>query len=112
VLRARRAAGRLPETVVVQFGNNGMMTAEQFDATMQALRDVNRVVWVDVAVPRYWESNNNKVIEAGVARHPNARHVRWRAATQSRPELFAEDGYHPFKEGVTLFARLVADQIR
>ncbi|HEX5148689.1 MAG TPA: acyltransferase family protein, partial [Candidatus Limnocylindrales bacterium] len=111
ILQRRAAAGDLPGTVIVQLGNNGPFRAGQFDAAMQALRDVPLVVWVNVRVPRDWEAHNNRVIASGVARYPNARLVDWYDATADRPDLFWKDGYHPRPKGAKLYADLIAASI-
>ncbi len=111
ILEQRAAAGALADTVIVQLGNNGPFRAGQFDAAMDALRDVPEVVWVNVRVPRDWEAHNNRVIESGVARYPNARLVDWYAATADRPDLFWKDGYHPRPKGAKLYADLIAASV-
>ncbi len=108
ILERRAAAGKLARIVIVQLGNNGPFRAGQFDAVMDALRDVPQVVWVNVRVPRDWEAHNNRIIESGLARYPNARLVDWYGATAGRPELFWKDGYHPRPKGAALYADLVA----
>jgi peptidoglycan/LPS O-acetylase OafA/YrhL len=112
ILERRAKAGQLAGTVIVQLGNNGPFRAGQFDAVMDALRDVPLVVWVNVRVPRDWEAHNNRIIENGVARYPNARIVDWYGATAGHPELFWKDGYHPRPEGAELYAELITEAAR
>jgi hypothetical protein len=112
ILERRAAAGKLAGTVVVQLGNNGPFRDGQFDKAMDALRDVPLVVWVNVRVPRDWEAHNNRIIESGVARYPNARLVDWYTATAGRPDLFWKDGYHPRPQGAELYANLIAAAVR
>jgi hypothetical protein len=112
ILERREAAGKLARVVIVQLGNNGPFRAGQFDAVMAPLRDVPLVVWVNVRVPRDWEAHNNRIIESGVAKYPNARLVDWYAATDGHPELFWKDGYHPRPKGAELYAALIADAVR
>ncbi|MGH3145515.1 MAG: acyltransferase family protein, partial [Rubrobacter sp.] len=66
ILQARRASGQLGEVVVVHLGNNGVFTEEHFEDIMQTLSGVDRVVFVNVRVPRAWEVSNNEVIAEGV----------------------------------------------
>jgi len=112
ILERREASGSLARTVIVQLGNNGPFYDGQFDAVMAALRDVPRVIWINLRVPREWEAHNNRVIAAGVARYPNARLVDWYTATAGRPDLFWSDGYHPKPAGARLYADLVAAALR
>ncbi|HEX7951223.1 MAG TPA: acyltransferase family protein [Candidatus Limnocylindrales bacterium] len=112
LLERREESGALARTVIVQLGNNGPFYDGQFDEVMAALRDVPTVIWINVRVPREWEAHNNRIIASGVARYPNARMVDWNAATEGRPDLFWDDGYHPRPAGAKLYADLVADALR
>ena len=110
-LRYRRATGQLGEVVVVHLGNNGTFTREQFDEIMQTLSGVDRVVFVNVKVPRTWEEPNNKVIAEGVQRYPNAVLADWHSASADRPDLFYSDGYHLRPEGQRIYADLVSSHL-
>jgi hypothetical protein len=107
-LRYRRATGQLGEVVVVHLGNNGMFTRGQFDEIMQTLSSVDKVVFVNVKVPRAWEEPNNEVIAEGVKRYPNAVLADWHSASADRPDLFYSDGYHLRPEGQRTYADLVS----
>jgi hypothetical protein len=111
LLEQREETGALAQTVIVQLGNNGPFYDGQFDEVMAALHDVPTVIWINVRVPREWEAHNNRIIASGVARYPNARMVDWNAATEGRPDLFWDDGYHPRPAGAKLYADLVADAL-
>ena len=111
VLGSRRAAGQLGDTVVVHLGNNGVFTRGQFEEMMRVLEDVDRVIFVNVRVDRAWETPNNRVIAAGVARHPNAELVDWYSASAGRPELFVSDGVHLQLPGQRLYAAMIRDRV-
>ena len=110
VLRSRRDSGQLGETVVVHLGNNGVFTRKQFEEMMRVLADVDRVVFVNVRVPRPWETPNNEVITSGVSRHPNAELIDWYSAGVGRPELFVSDGVHLQPPGQRLYAAMISDR--
>ena len=107
-LRYRRASGQLGDVVIVHLGNNGTFTKGQFDRIMRTLSGVDRVVFVNVSVPRAWEDPNNQVIAEGVERYPNAVLVDWHSASADRPELFYKDGYHLRPEGQRIYAGLIS----
>ncbi len=111
ILKARRASGQLGEVVVVHLGNNGTFSEEQFDEIMQTLSGVDRVVFVNVKVPRAWEQPNNEVISEGVQRYPNAVLVDWYSASLSHPELFYSDGFHLRPKGQRMYADLVSSNL-
>ncbi|HSK83754.1 MAG TPA: acyltransferase family protein [Rubrobacter sp.] len=110
-LRYRRSLGQLGDVVIVHLGNNGMLTKGQFDEIMRILSGVDRVVFVNVAVPRAWEEPNNEVIAEGVDRYPNAVLVDWHSASADRPEIFYKDGYHLRPGGQRLYADLISSYL-
>ena len=111
VLQQRRAAGQLGDKVVVHIGNNGPIRAAEFDEMMRIIGGERQAVFVNAKVPRNWEWRNNRVIAAGVERHPNATLVDWYGASVNRPELFWEDGMHLRPEGAQLYADLIVGKL-
>jgi peptidoglycan/LPS O-acetylase OafA/YrhL len=107
ILKARRDAGTLGDTVVIHIGNNGTFSTKHFDQVMQVLADVPKVVFLTVKVPRVWERTNNIVIAEGVQRYPNAVLLDWREASNGHAELFAKDGIHLQTAGARLYTDLL-----
>ncbi len=112
VLRSRRAAGQLGETVIVHLGNNGAFTADKFDEMMRVLSDVDRVIFINVRVPRAWETSNNEVIYAGVQQHSRAELIDWYSASAGQPELFVTDGVHLQPPGQRFYAATIDARIQ
>jgi hypothetical protein len=111
VARTLRDSGRLGPEVILQLGNNGPVTASQFDEIMDVLRGVRRVVVINVKVPRPWEAPNNAMLADGVGRWPNAVLVDWHKHGAAHPELFADDGTHMGPTGVSIFVQLILAQL-
>lgn len=112
VLRELRRDRRLTDTVVVHLGNNGMFTAAQFDEMMRVLRDADRVIVVNVKVPRRWEGAVNAVIASGVHRHDRAVLVDWHRRWRDCPGgVFESDGYHVTSAGAVCYSALIADAV-
>jgi lysophospholipase L1-like esterase len=88
-----------------------VFTRGQFEEMMRVLEDVDRVIFVNVRVARAWEAPNNRVIAAGVARHPNAELVDWYSASAGRPELFVSDGVHLQPPGQRLYAAMIRERV-
>jgi len=107
VLRDWEASGSLGPILVVQLGNNGTITAGQFDQVM-AIAGSRRVVWVNVRVDRPWEEGNNAVIAAGVARYGNARLADWHAESANADGWFIADGIHLTWRGAEAYAAVIA----
>jgi peptidoglycan/LPS O-acetylase OafA/YrhL len=110
-LRYRRASGQLGDVVIVHLGNNGTFTKGHFDEIMRILSGVDRVLFVNVTVPRAWEEQNNEVIAEGVERYPKAVLVDWHSASADRPEIFYSDGYHLRRGGQRLYADLISSYL-
>lgn len=108
ILRARAAAGQLPEEVIFHLGTNGLLTPGQFDEVMDALAGVRRVIFVNLTVPRSWEEPNNTILADGVRRYPNAVLVDWHAASAGRFDLLWDDGIHLRPAGADAYAALIA----
>jgi peptidoglycan/LPS O-acetylase OafA/YrhL len=108
ILKSRRASGQLGDVVVVHLGNNGTFTKGEFDQIMRTLSGVDKVLFVNLSVPRPWEEPNNQVIAEGVERYPNTVLVDWHSASADRPELFYKDGYHLRPEGQQVYADLIS----
>ena len=111
VARQRRDEGRLADQVIVQVGNNGPITSGQFDDLMEALSGVERVIVVNVRVPRPWEGPNNDVLAEGVKRTPNAVLADWNDASSSHPGVFADDGVHFAPAGERVFVAMILEKL-
>ena len=109
VVQSHRAAGTLGRVLVVELGTNGAVTASDVDAMMQAASGVDRVVLVNVCVPRDWMASDNAVLAAGAARYPGlAVLADWNALATPHPEWFTADQVHLNPDGATALAALVA----
>ena len=84
-----------------------------FDNIMQILQSVQRVVFINLRVPRRWETPDNRTIAAGVKRYSNTVlldwHNRWRECGRN---VFWSDGIHPTPSGAACYARMVAAAVQ
>jgi hypothetical protein len=112
ILRARATSGTLPDVVVIHLGTNGPISKRQFDLAMAAVKNVRLVVFVNVKVPRPWESYTNRTLSQNVKRYPNAVLVNWHDASEDVANALARDGIHLNSAGATAYARLIAAAIR
>jgi lysophospholipase L1-like esterase len=69
------------------------------------------VIFVNVRVPRPWESGTNSSLGDGVKRYPNALLVDWHGASAGHPEYFLDDGTHLTATGREVYATLIANQV-
>ena len=111
VIRAWAGKGRLGDAVILGIGNNGPILSRHVEALMPLLRDVPKVVWINVSLAREWTDHNNRAIASIARRYPNVRVADWHAASWGHRELFATDMVHPNKRGADVFAALVRDAL-
>ncbi len=109
ILQYWRDAGLLGEVVVLHTGSNGGLTNEQFVAMLDAVRDVPRVIVINVRVPRPWEGPNNHVIGQNVWNYPNAMLVDWHVAATNNPGYLYADGVHLNPAGQQAYTQLIVD---
>jgi hypothetical protein len=110
-LASYRAAGRLPDRVVVQIGENGPLYGDDISSLRLALRGVRRVVLVNVRVTRRWNQEVNERLAELAGQWPQARVADWYAASAG-PGLLYDDGTHPTPRGRRTYARVVERALR
>lgn len=111
-IRARRDERRLGPNVVIHMGTNGIVQEDDLKPILEELRDRNRVVIVNVQVPRVWMKPTNKTIASLVKQYPNARLADWNSVSKGRKKYFAPDGVHLTKTGAEVFGNLINDTLR
>lgn len=94
--------------VVLNMGNNGALKEEQVVAIFEVLRDSEKVIVVNTAVPRGWRDENNRIIADVAQRYSNISIVDWNSVSADRPEYFAPDGVHLVAEGVAVYISEIA----
>ena len=93
-------------------GTNGIVQEEDLKPILEALSDRNRVVVVNVRVPRVWMKPTNKVISELVSQYPNVRLADWNAASKGHKGYFAPDGVHLTKTGAKVFGNLISEALK
>lgn len=111
-IRMRRNEQRLGPNVVIHMGTNGIVQEEDLKPILESLRDRNRVVVVNVRVPRVWMKPSNEMIESLVSQFPNARLADWSAASKGKKGYFAPDGVHLTKTGAKAFGTLINETLK
>ncbi len=106
-VRAFHDAGRLGDEIVLQVGNNGVVTNDEIDQFMSLLSGARRVLVVNVKVDRDWQSQNNELLATRVATWPNAVLVDWHGVASMDPAGLLSDGVHLQPAGVDLYSRLI-----
>ena len=89
--------------VVMDLGNNNVLTEEEVISILDALKYQKKVILVNTAVPRPWRDINNQLISQVSARYSNVRVVDWAKLSEGHPEYFAPDGVHLVSTGVDVY---------
>jgi len=102
-------AGSLANVVIVHPATNGVLPEEILRDILNPLRDYERVVLVNAAVPRSWEKQNNAVIRDVAPDFPNVVVADWNAAADGNRNYFVSDGIHLTRQGAKAYASLIAE---
>ncbi len=109
--QALKDQGQLGDRVIVHMGTNGLITVKQLNQLMDLLKDVPKVVLVNVKVARPWEEVNNRMLAENVGRFPNATLIDWKGTANAHPEAFYKDGVHLKPSGVSLYVDLLSGSV-
>jgi peptidoglycan/LPS O-acetylase OafA/YrhL len=104
-----KAAG---STVVMDLGNNDLLTEETVRAIFELVKESSKVVVVNTAVPRPYRDANNELVEELAAQYSNVRVVDWNAISDGHPEYFAPDGVHLVPTGVSAYVIAIDEALK
>ena len=102
------ASGGIRDVVLLQVGNNGIVTEDQLRGMLDELSGVPRVVLVNVRVPRPWMDPNNALIASLAPDYPNVVLVDWAKASADHRDYMVKDGVHLTSKGAQVYTRLIA----
>jgi len=107
-----KAAGRLSgfTALVIGLGTNGPMSISQCDQIVSLASGVPKVVFVNVRMPRPWESITNGTLSACAGHGPRVALVDWYDASAG-PGVLGPDEIHSSPAGAALYASLVAHAV-
>ena len=104
-----KAAG---STVVMDLGNNDLLTEETVRAIFELVKESPRIVVVNTAVPRPYRDANNSLIAEIAAQYANVKVVDWNAISEGHPEYFAPDGVHLVPTGVSAYVIAIDETLK
>src|SRR4051794_40963355 len=110
LLGGYRAAGQLPDTVVLQLGNNGPLLSDQMDELHAALRGVDHIYLLNDEAPVSWEGESNGALQDAAGEWENTTLLDWHDVANSDSSL-TFDGIHLTPSGVQAYANLVVDAL-
>jgi len=101
-----------PDVLIVALGTNAGTSTGQVNELMELTDGIDDVIFVNVRVPRDWESSTNGVLTDAAARYDNVRIVDWHGASDASDHIFRSDGYHPNETGSELWANLIVIDVK
>ena len=104
-----KAAGSI---VVMDLGNNDLLTEDTVRAIFELVRESSKVVVVNTAVPRPYRDANNELLAELAAQYPNVSIVDWNSISDGHPEYFAPDGVHLVPTGVSAYVMAIDEALK
>ena len=99
----------LPQTIVLQIGNNGPLWYPDLVRLRDALRGIPNVVVVNVRNSTSWQDESNHALVNWVHGWQAAHLADWHGSSTSS---MLSDGTHPWPRGCTTYARVIAETLR
>jgi peptidoglycan/LPS O-acetylase OafA/YrhL len=104
-----RRKHRLPQTVIIQVGNNGPLYYNDLVRLRAALRGVPDIVVVNVRNTTSWQNESNTAITEWLRGWPVAHLADW--YHQSTDKMLS-DGTHPWPYACHIYAHVIATTLR
>lgn len=112
ILNERKANNTLSDTVIIHLGNNSPITPHQIDDLVSLLTEKRKIVFVNLKLPRNYESANNQLLDDAAKKHPNIRIVDWHSRSMNAVNVFGKDGIHLLGNGAKLYADLIVNALK
>jgi hypothetical protein len=104
-----KAAGRLRRKVIVHLGNNGILIDAADCTRISVTAGPNRTVYlVNLKIPRWYRSFQNRQLAACAERRINTVLVNWFSFSRNHSSWFASDGLHLTPIGQARYAAFIA----
>jgi hypothetical protein len=109
IVEQLKAAGRLRRKVIVHLGNNGILIDAADCNRISVTAGPNRTVYlVNLKIPRWYRSFQNRQLAACAQRRTNTVLVNWFFFSRNHSSWFATDGLHLTSTGQARYAAFIA----
>ena len=108
-LQGLRRHHKLPQTIVIQVGNNGPLWYHDLVRLRHALRGIPDVTVVNVRNSTSWQDESNHALVSWLHDWPAAHLADWYGSSSN---TMLSDGTHPWPYACTIYARVIADTLR
>jgi peptidoglycan/LPS O-acetylase OafA/YrhL len=102
----------LGEVVIIELGTNGSFPEKTLTDLIEKIGSKRKILFVNVRVPRPWESIVNKTLAEVSKKHPNTTVVDWYGASANHDEYFTEDGVHLKPNGAKAYASMIEKAVQ
>lgn len=111
VIHQLKENDKLGNTLIIGLGTNGAFTEKQLSDLIKSFASVERIILVNVRVPKPWEKVVNKTLSKAAAQYPKVTLIDWYRASSGHDSYFASDGVHLTPAGAKYMASLIAASI-
>jgi len=111
IIEQLKKSGQLAPVVVIHLGTNGTITDGHMQRLKDLLADRQRVIFLNLFVPRSWQNGDNDVLQRWIPQFGNALLINWNGEGSLHPEYFYGDHIHVNTSGREQYANLIAQQI-
>ena len=109
ILAERKNNGLLSDTVIIHLGNNSPVNANQMATLVNLLGDTKKIIFVNLKLPRNYESANNRLFSDIANKNKNVSVIDWRENSMNAKNIFGKDGIHLTANGAKLYAGLISE---
>ena len=109
ILAERKNNGLLSDTVIIHLGNNSPVNANQMAKLVDLLGDTKKIIFVNLKLPRNYESANNRLFSDIANKNKNVSVIDWRENSMNAKNIFGKDGIHLTANGAKLYAGLISE---
>jgi hypothetical protein len=112
VMDQAKSANITPEAYIVHIGNNEHLNQDKFRKLNTLINQNIKIIFLNLKLPRNYESSNNNEIKEFVEMHPDKVFlIDWRAYSLVYPGIFGKDGMHLSRSGVVEYAALIKREL-
>lgn len=97
--------------VIFLLGTNGLFTEDQLDQLLKSF-DKSDIYFVNVKVPRSWESAVNATLDNSKDKYNNLTVLDWNTLSKNHPEYFSADKVHLTDVGSTALVDLINNNLK
>lgn len=101
-----------PEIYIIHIGNNELLSQDKLKRLNSFLDQNTKIIFLNLKLPRNYESANNNEIVSFVEMHPDKVFlIDWKSYSNDMPNIFWKDGIHLNRIGTTEYSALISRKL-